>query len=177
MNFTFNRKITFLIIISFVFIGQACKKEVFDQSIPDTGVMVQITDDELLELSVTNEGFVFFDGGKTIAGVEPSPHGSFRLKFNEVAASVLSSDGTFPEGAVFPENSLIVKEILSGSDISLYAIMQKQPGDANAASGWVWGEYEPDGKVLFGVDTKGSSCVGCHSENPNRDLTRTFNLH
>jgi len=177
MIFRRNQIFVSILILSFLIIGQACKKEVIDVSIPVPDVKVQITDKELFDLSVPNDGYTFFEDGNTIAGVTPSPHGNFRLKFNAEAASALSSDGKLPDGAQFPDNSIIVKEILTGSDISFYAIMQKQPGDVNAASGWVWGEYEADGTVFIGVDKKGSSCTGCHSENPNRDLTRTFSLH
>ncbi len=172
-----TRTFAHLSILSFLIIAYACKKEVLDLTVPTPETTVQITDAELFELIESNNGYTYFEEGNTIKGVPPSPHGDFKLRFNSEAASVLNAEGIAPAGTVFPENSIIVKEILSGGSIALYAVMQKQPADVNTASGWIWGEYEADGKVLYGVDTKGSSCTGCHSENPNRDLTRVFDLH
>ncbi|MBL0054566.1 MAG: hypothetical protein IPP29_25345 [Bacteroidetes bacterium] len=40
-----------------------------------------------------------------------------------------------------------------------------------------WAEFKPDGTVTYSAANKGSGCIGCHSGTPNRDLTRTFDLH
>ena len=55
--------------------------------------------------------------------------------------------------------------------------MKKDPSNGNAGSGWVWAEFKTDGSAAFSTSKKGDGCISCHSNNPNRDLTRTFDLH
>lgn len=105
-----------------------------------------------------------------------SPHGPFKLKFNATAVSQFGSDGKLPTGGTFKEGALIVKEIYSSGQLSLYAVMKKEDSKFSA-SGWLWAEYEPDGKTIYSVGKKGKDCVSCHSGSPDRDLTRSFDLH
>ncbi len=106
-----------------------------------------------------------------------SPHGNFKLKFNQTAFNALGADGKLPTGQTFPDGSVIVKEVYSGGSLVLYAIMKKDPKSKFASNKWVWGEYEPNGKVKFGVDKEGKGCVSCHTGGTNRDLTQSFDLH
>jgi hypothetical protein len=55
--------------------------------------------------------------------------------------------------------------------------MKKDPSNGNAGSGWVWAEFKTDGSASFSTGKKGDGCISCHSGLPNRDLTRTFDLH
>ncbi|MBI4945190.1 MAG: cytochrome P460 family protein [Bacteroidetes bacterium] len=105
-----------------------------------------------------------------------SPHGPFKLKFNSTAASQFGSDGKFPVGGAFTNGSLIVKEVYSGGQLSLYAVMKKDDSKFSA-DGWLWAEYEPDGKTTYSVGEKGKSCTSCHATNPNRDLIKSFDLY
>lgn len=150
-----------------VLIFSACKNEKSSSA-----------DKELYDETV-NSSFTYYQNNNAILNAAGnSPHGSFKLKFNGTAQAALDSSGKLPVGSEFPSGSLIVKEVYSGgTSLSLYAIMKKAPGNANAGSNWLWSEYKPDGETVFSVTNKGSGCIGCHSGNINRDLTNSFDLH
>lgn len=122
-----------------------------------------------LELYKNNDSILSAAGG--------SPHGPFKLKFNSTSVSQFGTDDKFPSGSTFQNGSLIVKEAYSGTTLTLYAIMKKDADSKFSANGWLWGEYEPDGKVIYSVGEKGKSCTSCHSGSPNRDLTKSFDFH
>jgi hypothetical protein len=124
---------------------------------------------------VTASGYTYYQSGATLPGL--GPHGSFKLRFNSVAAGALDSSGELPSGGSFPTGSILVKEVHNGSTLTLYAVMKKDPANANAGSGWLWAEMGPSGAVVVSVTAKGSGCVSCHSLSPNRDLSRVFDLH
>ena len=162
-------KKTFLFITSFLtilVIIQACSK---DKAHTDT--------DSKLYSEITTGGFTYYQNGNLLAGVSPSPHGSFRLRFNSVAFEALDNTDELTTGHTFPDGSLIVKEIYVGNDPRFYSVMKKEPINAYAGGGWIWAEYESDGTVLVSSGKKGNECTGCHGGSPNRDLTRTFDLH
>lgn len=106
-----------------------------------------------------------------------SPHGNFKLKFNNTAAEQFGNDGKLPVGKTFPDGSLIVKEIYSGETLTLYAVMKKDSKSKFAGNGWLWAEYEPGGNTKFSIGKKGEGCISCHSSTPNRDLTKSFDFH
>lgn len=106
-----------------------------------------------------------------------SPHGNFKLLFNQTAWDALDSTGKLPVGGTFPEGSLIVKDIIKGGSTDLYAVMLKNPGSSLSNLGWVWNEFKPDGSVVIGASDKGDACVGCHRGNTNRDFVNSFDLH
>lgn len=106
-----------------------------------------------------------------------SPHGKFKLKFNSTARAAFGSDGKLPAGASFPTGSLIVKEIYENGNLTLYAVMKKEPGHKWAGGGWLWGEYETNGDTKFSVAEEGSGCTGCHSGGTHRDYAKSFDLH
>lgn len=106
-----------------------------------------------------------------------SPHGSFKLLFNQTAWDALDSTGKLPVGATFPDGSLIVKEVIKGGSTDLFAIMQKKPSSSLSNQGWLWNEFEPNGDLIISVSDKGDACVGCHRGNTNRDFTNSFDLH
>ena len=152
---------TFLFIVLIVF--TACKKD-------------KATDQALYK-EISESGFTFFKQGALLSAAAPSPHGSFKLRFNSIAQMALDSSGKLPVGKTFPSGSIIVKDIYSGSDLTLYAIMKKDASHKDASNGWVWAEIKPSGSVSYTTGKKGSACVSCHSETTNRDLVRTFDLH
>ena len=158
------KKVTVLsLFVAFFIIIQACKKETeLDKSL-------------LAEVEQT--GYVYYQNGDILQPEGSSPHGPFKLRFNGIAASVLDSLGELPVGATFPDGSIIVKDVYSGGNITLYAIMKKDAGNDDAGNGWLWAEIEPGGTVAHSTSKKGNGCVGCHNDNPNRDLTQTFDLH
>jgi Cytochrome P460 len=117
-----------------------------------------------------------YKNGTILNAKGTSPHGTFKLRVNAIANAALDSSGKFT-GSVFPEGSVIVKEVYNGNSLYAYAVMKKEPSNAAAGNGWIWAEYGADGKVLFGVDKKGNGCIACHSGAGNQDLVLTFNLH
>ncbi len=134
--------------------------------------------DEELYSEVTQSSLVSYQGVDTI--YEPaanSPHGDFKLKFNDVAAAALDASGRLPEGGTFPDGSLVVKEVQLNGIISLYAVMKKNSQSTLSGNGWLWAEYDTNGKVLSSINGKGSSCISCHAQSPHRDYTRSFDLH
>jgi Cytochrome P460 len=131
--------------------------------------------DAALFAEITASGYTYFQSAALLPGL--GPHGSFKLRFNNTAAAALDSSGELAIGGTFPTGSVIVKEIHSGTTVTLYAVMKKDPSNANAGGGWLWAEYGPSGSVAVSVTAKGTSCVSCHSLTPNRDLSRVFDLH
>lgn len=104
-------------------------------------------------------------------------HDNFmRVRFNKTAASVLDSAGRLPKGAVFPDSSIIVKEIYSdkNKEAEILAVMVKLKGAQNSAAGWLWAEYSPAGKIEYSVTKKGKVCVSCHK--PGDDYVRIFEI-
>jgi len=133
--------------------------------------------DEELYSEIIAGGFSYYQNGNILAGASASPHGSFKLRFNDVASGVLDSLGELPVGSNFPSGSILVKELFNGSSIHQYAVMKKDPSNANAGNDWVWAEFRTDGSASFTTGKKGDGCISCHSGSPNRDLVRTFDLH
>ena len=98
-----------------------------------------------------------------------------RVKMNATALSALRGD-TLPSGTVFPEGSIVFKEILSGNTTQLYAAIYKDTDNPLAGNGWLWAEYEPDGTPFISVRGAGIQCTGCHAreQGPQHDFVRTF---
>ena len=133
--------------------------------------------DARLFSEASNGGYTYYQDGNILPGVSPSPHGSFKLRFNATANAALDTTGELQAGNSFPSGSIIVKEIYSSGNLSFYAVMKKDPSNNNAGKGWIWAEYNADGSTAFSTGKKGDGCTGCHSISPNRDLTKTFDLH
>lgn len=121
--------------------------------------------------------YQYYQNGATLPPASASPHGSFRLRFNDIASSSLDNSGELPVNSTFKEGSIIVKEVYRNNELSLYAVMKKATTDPSAANGWLWAEYALDGIAVFSINQKGTSCTNCHSETPNRDFVRTFDFH
>lgn len=158
--------ITISVIIAVITAMQSCKKDKTDTDA-----------DNALYSEATAGGYTFYRSGAILPGTAPSPHGSFKLRFNATAQAALDSTGELPAGSSFPNGSIIVKEVHSGSNISLYAVMKKDPSNGNEGSGWVWAEFNTDGSTAFSTAKKGDGCISCHSGSPTRDLVKTFDLH
>lgn len=133
--------------------------------------------EDLYEEAIASELVLYQNKDSILSPAGGSPHGPFKLKFNTTATSQFGSDGRLPIGATLKDGSLIVKEIYAGGKLSLYAIMKKNSDSKFSTNGWLWAEYEPDGKVKYSVGEKGKSCISCHSSTSNRDLTKSFSLH
>lgn len=99
------------------------------------------------------------------------PQAYLRTRFNSIAATTLDVNGKIINGSIFPEGSLIVKELFENTTtLSRYAILYKDGNSPDAdANGWVWGYIDSDGTVATPASSKGSSCIGCHSQSDNID--------
>lgn len=135
-----------------------------------------ITDASLFE-EANDSGFAYYANGNILSAVSPSPHGSFKLRFNSIAATALDNTGELPANGTFPAGSVVVKEGFQNNTLNLLIAIKKAPTDANAGDGWVWGAYLLDGTPTITIQDKGAQCVNCHNDTPNRDLLRTFDLH
>ena len=157
---------TFILITITIVSLQSCLKD-----------HIQTDIDKLLYTELLQSGFTYYHNGEVLAGAAASPHGSFKLRFNAIAKSALDNTGALPKGSSFPNGSVIVKEITTGSSIELYAVMKKDSTNIFAASGWLWAELQPNGSAAYSAVKRGGECLGCHSEIPNRNLVRTFDFH
>jgi hypothetical protein len=134
-------------------------------------------DKQLYDLGRKTEGFVWYKNSSeqlnnsSLTGhAEPKQ----RTRYNQIASTILDSNYKILENAIFPEGSLIVKELYqSNGDLSTYAMLYKKSSQLEAdQDGWVWGYFENNGDVKFEASKKGSSCRGCHSQSGSID----FNL-
>ncbi|MDP4630704.1 MAG: cytochrome P460 family protein [Flavobacteriales bacterium] len=132
------------------------------------------TDKELYEMAQSTSGFTWFKNSSSLLDKSSGSGHSFpflRTRYNSIAASKLDSDGNIMADAIFPEGSLIVKELYQNSTtLGRYAILYKKSESADAdTNGWVWGYINADGSVASAASNKGSSCSGCHSQSDNID--------
>lgn len=135
-------------------------------------------EDEEIYNEVSSATYTYFDNGAILNPLGGSPHGDFKLKFNSIAQAALDANGELPVGESFPLGSILVKEALnSNGEVTLLVVMKKDPDNKNAELGWVWAEYEPNGKVVISASDKGQACVSCHNSGTHRDYVRTFDLH
>jgi hypothetical protein len=121
--------------------------------------------------SCLKEQIYYKNDATTLLSGAHGPHGTFKLRFNSIANKALTDNGKLPLGSSFPEGSLIIKDIYSGGDLTLYAFMYKHSGS------WLWAEIKPNGSVLHSVNGQESVCTGCHSQSGNRDLVVSFNFY
>lgn len=98
-----------------------------------------------------------------------------RVSLNPAAIGSLTAD-TLVAGTSFTRGAIVLKEIREGGATALVAVMMKDPASPDAAGGWLWAEYKPDGTVVFSIRRRGDGCVPCHSreQGPRNDLVRTF---
>jgi hypothetical protein len=105
-------------------------------------------------------------------------HDNFmRTKLNAKALSVLDADGKLPENSVFPDSSIIIKEIYPDKNSpapDILAVMVKLKGDKNSGKDWLWAEYSPTGETEYSVTKKGKVCIKCHT--PGRDYVRILDI-
>ena len=135
-------------------------------------------DDELY--AAVRQGGQYYIGTPGItAAAGDSPHGYMRVRCNATAFAALDANGKLPQGGKFPVGSVIVKEVYTSlnGEIKEYAVMRKESNSSLSAGGYVWAEFENDGKVKYSAAEKGEACVSCHQSSNNRDFVRTFDLH
>ncbi len=138
-----------------------------------------ISDQQLFALSQRQVQWRFYkDRADTLNRSSGSGHPEPRLvtRFDPIAARQLGTDGKVRAGAVFPDSSLIVKDLISGGALLTVAVMYKLRGNPNAgSSGWLWAEYGPTGATKIAVSGRGGSCESCHRV--GIDFTRMNDSH
>lgn len=137
-----------------------------------------ITDTQLLSLAQAPGGWVYYrNSPDTVVKASNSAHDEPRLRtrYNPKAATQLAVDGKVRLDPNFPDSSLIVKELFTGSTITTLAIMFKLRSAPNAGNGWVWSELDVNGNVKISAASKGAGCISCHSA--GLDFTRMNDVH
>ena len=106
----------------------------------------------------------------------PHPESHALVRYNLRAATQLEASGKVRSGAVFPDSSIIVKELSNGTTVSVYAVMMKVRGSSSTGfDGWVWAEMGPTGVVRYSTAGRGGACSSCHSS--GIDYTRMNDSH
>ncbi len=158
--------ITVVISLVIMFQFPACKND------PPDGI-----DKVLYDMGRKTDGYTWYknssaqlDKSDLSGHAEPKQ----RTRYNSIAAAVLDSNYKIKDEAVFPEGSLVVKELYNASgNLSTLAMLYKKPSQAESdADGWVWGYFEENGDVKSAASEKGASCRSCHSQTGTID----FNL-
>lgn len=148
---------------------QSCKENAADNPNSENGK---------LYAEVNDNNFVFYKNeDKILSPKGNSPHGEFRLRFNNTALASLDSTGKLPVGGAFGEGSIVLKEIMSGNKVTDYIVMKKSSGHVNAKNNWLWYGFKKDGKLRNDPADQGKDCAGCHAGGGNRDQTLSFTLH
>ncbi|MBK8372619.1 MAG: cytochrome P460 family protein [Saprospiraceae bacterium] len=132
------------------------------------------TDTVLFEMAKDTAGYKWFKNSssllnKSAGSAHPQPF--LRTRYNSVAATMLDTNGKIKAGSVFPEGSVVVKELFSSeATLGRFAILYKSENNENADDkGWVWGYVNADGSISESSSNKGKSCIGCHSQSGNID--------
>lgn len=131
----------------------------------------------LFQRSTAATGFTWYKGDDTkLVSTIPGAHNTYvRVRFNSIAQGALTDNGKLPVGGTFPEGSLIVKESYdSGNNFTVYAVMEKAPNNSAAGEGWLWAEYEADGKVVHSITKSNTGCINCHNDSGNQDFVMLF---
>jgi hypothetical protein len=155
-------------VLSAIAIGTfSCTKEVAPLLGPNDAQLFAMCTD------TTNMFYYQNDPSSFLSPAGGSPHGTFKLRFNETAKNALGSDGKLPVGGEFPDSSMVVKVLYTApqGNIAGYAIMFK------LNDSWFRAEYSDVGAVWYGVAGDLSSCLSCHLGSGNRDQILTFNYH
>jgi hypothetical protein len=156
-------------ILIFIFILSSCKHQ-----------PVKTKEEIIFQSLMSSSDFSWYKSSdKLFRSAPSSAHNAwFRVRYNEIASTALSDSGRLPKTSVFPEGSIVVKELFDEENgaIKLIAVMEKNERSSNAAEGWNWLEYYPDGTVFYGLKNKGEGCVSCHADQ-SRDFNRVFDLH
>jgi hypothetical protein len=123
---------------------------------------------EMLQLARQSSEFVWYKHSPEFLNKSAGSGHSFpmlRTRYNAIAAAALDSAGNIPDGAIFPEGSLIVKELSHGSSAERYAVLLKRSSDPAADErGWVWGYINSDETAAEPASQKGAGCKSCHSQ-------------
>jgi len=149
-----------------------------DSSSPSANPPSEVTDAQLYELqrAPTEWKTYRFRNDTLVRGGNSAHPDRLFVRYNPTAATQLDSAGKIRGDAVFPDSSLIVKDVFTGSTRTVIAYMLKLRNAPNAGpDGWVWAETRDDGTPFISASTKGAGCAPCHSV--GIDYTRMNDAH
>lgn len=158
----------FIVLMTFTFVLSvplsSCKKDKEAEGI----------DKQLFDMAKNTSGFTWYkNDGALLNKSAGSGHNYpfLRTRFDAIAAAMLDSNGMIMDSIIFPEGSLIVKELYSdASTLDRYAILYKQSNNTYAdANGWLWGYINSDETVAVTAEDKGAQCISCHLQEGNID--------
>lgn len=145
---------------------------VFYSCTKDVGInpLIAYSDKALFDSCRNEKAFTYYQNNPgTVYSGTNGPHGAFKLKFNKIALTALTDNGKLPAGSIFPNGSMVVKEVQHNGQ---YAFMYKRAGS------WLWAEINADGSVAYSVNKDaGAGCINCHSQTGHRDLVVSFNFY
>lgn len=153
-----------ILLFAIIVLLSGCKKE--ESPTAATNPTVTDADLYLLAKGTTNKTFYKFSTDTLLKGGNSAHvHPKLRTWYNTKATTQLDAQGKVKTSPVFPDSSLIVKEIYNSNGTLLwYAILFKLSSATNKGPGdWVWSELEANGNPLISASEKGAGCAGCHS--------------
>ncbi|MFL5752935.1 MAG: cytochrome P460 family protein [Bacteroidia bacterium] len=133
-----------------------------------------LTDDLLITMAKDTSGkFLYANGAGATTFTSDPAHNSrpYSLRMNKKAHDACTAGGKLPNGATFPDSSMLVKELRNSVSnlVEQYAVIYKMNGS------WKWGEYKPDGSVDKKITDDSNFCTSCHTS--TRDNVWTFDVH
>ncbi len=147
-------------------------------SSPAPNPPADVTDAQLYELQKTAAGWTYYrlTPDTLVRGGNSAHPDRVLVRYNAKAATQLDTGGKVTVNADFPDSSLIVKEVFTGSTRTIVAYMFKLRAAANAGpGGWVWSETRADGTPFISASLRGANCAPCHSTGV--DYTRMNDAH
>lgn len=162
---------TFFLFISLALASFSCNEENDDPGDPEINTDVLLYQKALITSNTTWFGLSDTKLNRSSGSGHTDP--LLRVRYNAVAAAMLDAAGRVKADAVFPDESLIVKELYSDANtLAGYAIMYKKAGHKDAdANGWVWGYLKANGDVNMTASAKGNGCTSCHGGSGNINYT------
>lgn len=142
----------------------ACSADPLKGLTPGTGA--EVSDAALFGLIPSGPSWSFYKRSSTpiTRSSRPHPESNALVRYNARAATQLDAEGKVRRDAVFPDSSIIVKELSNGSSLGPYAVMMRLRGSSSAGvDGWVWAEFSPSGAVQYSTRQRGGACSSCHS--------------
>jgi hypothetical protein len=157
-------------------VGVGCTSDPLKGLAPGTGPA--LSDAALYTLVQADPSWTFYKRSATpiARSSHPHPESHALVRYNVRAATQLDATGKVRAGAVFPDSSIIVKELSNGTTLSTYAVMMKVRGSSSAGfDGWIWAELGPGGTVQYSTAGRGAACSSCHAS--GIDYTRMNDTH